>query len=156
MLQSERVADGDDIVADLEPGRVPQRHRDQIGLLGLQDGDIRAFIAADDLGGKASIVEQGDGDFAGVLDHMMIGDDIAVLRVDDDARARTLELALARLRIGRYVEEAAEKRIVEQGIPLAGFLFDGASRCNVDHGGRHALDHGGKRGHRRGICDGRG
>ena len=134
VLQAEGIADGDDIVSDLELGRIPERHGDQIRLLGLQDGDVRAFVAADDLGGKGPVVEQRDGDFAGVLHHMMIGDDVAVLRVDDDAGARALELALARPRIRRRVEEAPEKRVVEQRVALAGLLLDGAARRDIDHG----------------------
>ncbi len=85
VLQSEWIADGDHIVADLELARITERHGDQIGLFCLQYRDVGAFVAADDFGGECAVVEQRDGDLTGVFNHMMISDDVAVLRVDDDA-----------------------------------------------------------------------
>ena len=146
VLQAEGVADGDHVVADLELARIAEGHGDQIRLLCLQNRDIRAFVAADDFGAESAVVEQRDGDLAGVLDHVMIGDDVAVLRVDDDARSCALELALTRLRILRSVEESPEKRVVEERI-VAGLFLDGPARGDVHHGGRDALDHGGQRRH---------
>ncbi len=51
---------------------------------------------------------------------MMIGDDVAVLGVDDDAGACAFELPLVRPGIGRCVEEAAKEGVIEQGIALPG------------------------------------
>ena len=68
-----------------------------------------------------------------------------------DNAARALELAFARLRVRGHIEEAPEKRVVEQWIALTRFFFDGAACGDVDDRGRHALDHGGKRGHRLGV-----
>ena len=52
--EAEGIADGDHVVADLELGRIAERHGDQVRLLGLQHGDIRALVAADDLGAETS------------------------------------------------------------------------------------------------------
>ena len=153
VLQSERVADRDHVVADLELARIAERHGDQIRLLSLQYCDIGAFVAADDFGAESAVIEQGDGDLAGVLDHVVIGDDVAVFRVDDDARSCALELALTRLRILRSVEKSAEKGIVQERI-AAGLLFDGPTRGDVHDGRRDALDHGGERRHGSGIGGG--
>ena len=71
-------------------------------------------------GGEASIVEQGDRDLVGVLYHVVVGDDVAVLGIDDDAGARALKLPLAGFRIRRDVEEAAEEWVVQQRIALPG------------------------------------
>ena len=128
---------------------VAERHGDEIRLLRLQHRDVGALVGTDHLGREAAVVEQGDGDLARVLDDVVIGDDVAVLRVDDHAGARALELPLTRPRVGRHIEEAAEEGIVQQRIALTGLLFDGAARRDVHHGGRHALDHGRERGHRR-------
>ncbi len=86
---------------------------------------------------------------------MMIGDDVAVLSVYDDSGAGALKLPLTRLRIRRYIEKAAEERIIQQRIALSRLLFDGAASRDVDHRRRNALDHGRKRRHRRRIDGGR-
>jgi len=62
------------------------------------------------------VVLQRDGDLAGVLDDVGVGDDVAVLRVDDDARSCAAELALTLLGVRRQAEEAAEPRVLEEGI----------------------------------------
>ena len=114
----------------------------QVRCLDLQDGHVRAWILAHDLGGERAVVEQRDGDLGGVLDHVRVGDDVAVLRIDDHARARALEAPLARH--VRDVEEAAEERIVEQRV----FLLHRAAGCDVHHRGCHVLQHRSERRHR--------
>ena len=47
---------------------------------------------------------------------MAVGQDIAVLSIDDDAGAGRLRLALLGLRALRQVEKAAEKRILQQRV----------------------------------------
>ena len=64
---------------------------------------------------------------------MMIGDDVAVLGVDDDPGSGTLELPLARLGVRRNVEKLPEERIIHQRIALPGLFLDRAARGNVDH-----------------------
>ena len=72
----------------------------------------------------------GTGDLVGVFDHVRVGDDVAVLRVDDHTRAGALELSLARPHLWS-IEEAAEEWILQQRIawPL---LSHGAARGDVD------------------------
>ena len=76
-------------------------HQRQIGL----------GIAADHLGLVFVAVRQGDGDFAGAVHHMIVGDDIA-RRIDDEARSRGALLghaaAIAAARAETVPEEIAE------------------------------------------------
>src|SRR2546430_17346403 len=88
--------------------------------------------AADDVRLEVAAVLQRDGDLVGVPHHVCVGDDIAALGVDDHAGARALERPLARSGIRWHVEEAAEKRVVEQRI-LRTALANGAARGDVDH-----------------------
>ena len=68
---------------------------------------------------------------------MRVRDDEALVGIDDDAGTSAPELALARHRVRRQAEEAAEARIVEEGI--AG-RSDRAAHADVDDCRRHALD----------------
>ena len=152
VLQTEGIPDRNHVIAHLEMRGITERHGDQIRLLGLKHGNVRALVRTDDLRRKRAVVEERHRDFVGVLDHVEIGDDVAVLGVDDHAGARALKRPLMRLRIRRNVEELAEEGIVQQRIALSRLLLDGAARRDVDHRRRHPLDHGGERGHRRGIA----
>ena len=62
----------------------------------LHHGDVGGRIAADDLGFEIAAVLQRHGDLGGVIHHVRVGDDVAVLGVDDHAGAGALERPLAR------------------------------------------------------------
>ena len=54
----------------------------------------RALVGADHLGLELALVGQAHGDLVGALDHVRVGDDLAVA-ADDEARAHRLRLGLA-------------------------------------------------------------
>ena len=59
----EGVADGDDLVADLQVGRVAERRRHQaVGVVDPDEGDVVVGEAADELGVGRRAVEEADGD----------------------------------------------------------------------------------------------
>src|SRR6056297_188389 len=132
VLQAEGIADGDDEIADLEDVGVADGQFDQPVFLDLQQRDVRAWVRTDDLGFQRAVVEQGDLDLVGAVHHVVVGDDIAVVRVHDDARARALHPALPGLLVGQ-AEEAEEGVVVVEG------------RAHL-HGGAHPDVH-----HRRGY-----
>ncbi len=148
VAEAEWIADRDDEIADF--GAIAVRDLDvhEVRCLHLEHSHVGARILADHLGGERAVVEQLHRDLRGVLDHVRIGDDVAVLRVDDDARARALEFTLPR-RV-RHVEEAAEEGVVQQRVLL---LHRAASR-DVHDGGGDALQHRRQRRYR-GFADGR-
>src|SRR5690606_28491386 len=84
----------------------------------LDDGQVRAFVAADQLGLEFAAVAELDRDFLGVLDHVVVGDDEAVAR-DEEARTgaggqlgvRLLALARTARRAGN--RHGAEARNLE-------------------------------------------
>ena len=120
--EAERIADGDDEVARPRPSR-NRRARSGRALsdLHLEHRDIGGLVAADDFGLQVAAVLQGDGDLARVLDDVGVGDDVAVLRVEDHAGAGALKGPVARPGIRRNIEEAAEERVIQQRILRALF-----------------------------------
>ena len=83
---------------------------------------------------------QGNGDLAGVLDHVRVGDDVTAARIENDAGAGALERPSARAGVRRHVEETTEEGVIEQWI-LRAALADGAARGDVHHRGRDLADH---------------
>ena len=98
VTERKRIADREHEVADFGLTRVRERHFDEIFRVDLQHRHIGGFVAADDLRLELPIVEQRDGDLVGVFDDVCVGDDVAVLRVDDDAGSGALKLTLPRAR----------------------------------------------------------
>src|SRR6185436_15429419 len=91
MTEAKRIADGDDEISDLGAVRIGHRDLGEIRRLDLQHRHVRTRILANDLRGERAVVEQRDRYLRGVFDHVRVGDDVAVLRIDYDARARALE-----------------------------------------------------------------
>ena len=97
--EGEGTADGLDPIADVGGVRVADfdgRERD-LGI-DFDDGDVSGFIKTDDDGGSAFIVivtirGELDVDFVGLLDDVIVGDDVA-LGVNDEAGAEGLPDAL--------------------------------------------------------------
>ena len=137
MLQSERIADGNDIVSDL--GLLGIRNGDigQAIFRHLEHGDIRAFVGADDLGPHCPVVLQRYLDFIGVSDDMVVGQYVTIFRVDDDARAEAAHFPLLLL-FGRP-EEMPEEGVVKQGV-LPAPDIDCTARGDVHYRRRHLLD----------------
>ena len=130
LADAERIADGDDEIADLERvGIAKLEHREILAALELQHREIGARIAQHDLRLELALVGERDLHLGHALDHVIVGDDEA-RRIDDDARAERLlhPLVLASL----AAEETAEDRIVEQRI----------ARHRLDAGGVDVDDRG--------------
>jgi hypothetical protein len=78
VAQAERIADGDDPIAD--PRRILGKgHKGIVALLcDLQQGEIGFGIRADDLCVQDSAVAQRHGDGRGVLDDVIVGDHVSL------------------------------------------------------------------------------
>ena len=68
---------------------LPSGDRGQTLGVDLEDGHVGVRIGADDLGLELTAVEQPDRHLLGALDHVVVGEDVAVGR-DDEARAAAL------------------------------------------------------------------
>jgi hypothetical protein len=135
---AERVADGQHPLADLLLVAVAQGRRLQVvHALDLEHGDIGVGIGAHHLRAELTPVEQAHRDPVGVLDHVIVGEDVTVLRHDESGAAALLELGPAT----RHVEEGLEaRRHPRLGlvVVLPGGLV--AARCAHEHdAGPHRL-----------------
>ena len=150
LAEAERVADGHHEVADLEPVGVGERERREVARPSpcstamSVPWSVPTTLA---LSSRSSISVTLIS-LAFSID-VCVGQDVAVLRVDDDAGARALTRAARGA--GRDVEEAAEERVVEQRV----LLLPVPLRGDVDHRGRGPLEHRRERRHRR-LADGLG
>ena len=78
----------------------------------MHHSNIGFRIGADQFGFEMVAIMHGNGDFLRALDHVVIGDDIALVSIDDYAGAKTLGfLALRHVLIA--FEETLEKRIIQ-------------------------------------------
>ncbi len=130
--EAERIADRDDVVADAQLARIAERHLDQRFVLHLQHREVGAFVRADDLRAQAAVVRERDRDLVRVLDDVVVGEDEALLRVDDHARARRLDLAAAVLALSAEVEEAAQELVLRERV----VRLDATADRDVDDRGR--------------------
>src|ERR1700677_3943062 len=94
----------------------PSGHLGQMRLLHPQHRDIRALIAPDHACRDSPVVEQGDGDLAGVLYDVPVRDDVALARIHDHARSGALKLAMPHGGLVRHVEKSPEEGILEQRV----------------------------------------
>ena len=93
LLEAEGAAHRHDPVADLQRRGVPDLHRGDAGALevDLDHSDVGGGVGAHE-GRVVALSVDGHGDALGVLDHVVVGDDVAV-RVVDDAGAQALAVA---------------------------------------------------------------
>ena len=111
MAESERVADGKDEITDFDVVRLADGQIGQSIGIDLEQRDIGQCIRTDDLGIERFLVEQRNLNLVGVFDNMMIGQDIAILGIDDDTRTSTRHLAGPAARSIGNAEKAAEHLI---------------------------------------------
>lgn len=78
MVQAERRADRHHPLARLERIGIAQAHGRQALGLDLQQRHVVLLIAPHHLGLELAAVGELDGDFAGAIDHVMIGQHIAI------------------------------------------------------------------------------
>ena len=77
---AQRITDGNDTVAHMDIIRVADNHRAEAPRIDLQNRQIVAFVAADQPGVVNTAVIHAHPDAIGAFDHMVVGDDIAILR----------------------------------------------------------------------------
>ena len=92
---AQRVAHREDPLAHALTIAVAKRRGGEAGGVDLQYRNIGIGVGADDLGGELTAVEQADGNLVGALDHMVVGEDVAVLGHDEPGTAALLELGPA-------------------------------------------------------------
>ena len=93
--EAERVADRDHPIADARRVR-GERDIGEIGALSLQKRKVGFAVDADHLGGHRLAVGGGDGHFRGMVDDMVIGDDVAVGRNEESGALRLREMMARR------------------------------------------------------------
>src|SRR5439155_23663493 len=92
VLETERVADRDHPLPDLQVVRVAEVHRRQIaGTVDLDQRDVGFRVAPDDLRLELLAPRQLDDYLVRILDDVVIGEYVAG-RIDDEARAEALRL----------------------------------------------------------------
>ena len=99
---AERVADGDDGLADDGLVGVAEVGRRQIAVIDLDDSEVRQRIGADELARQAAAVGERDDELVCTVDDVVVRHDVALATVvlEDDAGADALTL-------DRIVEEVA-------------------------------------------------
>ncbi len=115
MIEAERVPDRDDEVAGQDRVRVTERQRRKI--LRIRDLDQRQVglrVLTDDLRVAHLAVGEVDLDLVDAVDHVVVGDDVAVGRDHEaTAQARNLELLLAR-RLARAAAARPAEELLER------------------------------------------
>ncbi len=153
MAEAEGIADRDHPVADADLVGIAELHGRQRLLarrLDLQHGKIGARVGADQLGLELGIVAQDDGDVLGALDHVVVGDHVAV-GIDDEARAQrgaaALLLLLSIAAVEEFLEQLLERRARRELRHVAqprALLRQVLRRGDVDHGRHQHVDHVGE------------
>ncbi len=106
VLQTERIANGNGNLSDLDLGGVRKLHRLQLlGIdIDLEHGQIAIGICAHHFGLCLRAVGEDDADLVGVLNHVVVGHNVALLVPDETgtgAVAVELLRCIRRLRVGR-------------------------------------------------------
>jgi hypothetical protein len=138
LAQPERVTDGQHVIPNRQPVTVAQRYGGQVVAVDLHHGNVGQRVAPDQARPETPLVLGRHLDPISVLDDVVVRQHIAVARIDDDARAGGLGLAL-NWPFGN-AEETAEKRIGQQRIVDHHLTADG----DVDHCRRHLPQHRGQ------------
>jgi hypothetical protein len=108
LAHTKGVADRQHLIAHLQLVGVAQREGGQTVQLDLEHGQIGVGVGADHLRAGAAAVIELHLDRVGALDHMVVGQDVAV-GADDHAAAQTgLRPAVA---VGCFAKEEAKPRV---------------------------------------------
>jgi hypothetical protein len=137
--QPERVADGHHPVAHHRPVAIAEFDEWQVTTrFDLQHGEVHLVVRSDDLRRQPRPVGEEDVDLLGPLDHVVVGDDEAVL-ADDEARAeaaRLLHHLVALPLVGVVLVEHRPKRraVRNLGKRHATTTGDMPGGADIDHG----------------------
>jgi len=144
LTDAERVADGENKVADFEGFTGLQGDAGEELVVGdTQEGEVGGFVGEGELRIKFAAIIKDDGDFCGIAYDMGVGDD-ETCGVNDCAGAkRVFGLAAEALAEGILAAEegGVEKRVIGEGVVGA---FDDFAGVDVDDGGRDLLDQRGE------------
>jgi len=127
-VEAERAAQRQDQMAHLDFVGISEFRNRQVLGVDLEDGDIRIRIRADHLGVELAFVAQLDLQLLGALDHVIVGQDVAVV-AHDHARTQALLTILAP---GSGKAEEPVEKLVAEGRHRPGA---GPSRLQDAHGG---------------------
>src|SRR6267378_499845 len=141
-VETERRADCDDPFPDLEPVRIAHPYGRQPGGIDFDQREVGASVRADHARLEFALVGQANGDLIGGIDHMRVGENVAV-GADDEARAERTALEIARaLSAGtRRARDEAPEEIVERIVLLKirnlrrSAAFAHLSGADIDDGG---------------------
>ncbi len=89
--------------------------------------NVGARVGADDLRFEAAVIGQCDLDLVGILDHVMVGEDIAAFCINDDAGARTRDFLCATATAtapGVWQAEESPKRVIAKRVATCDGLTD--------------------------------
>ena len=98
-------------IAYLEPARIPELNAFQVQRIDLDHSHIGLRIAPQDFRFQLTPIQQGDINFKCVFDDMIIGQDITIIRINDNARAQALGFPF--LFQSRHIEEILKNRIIK-------------------------------------------
>ena len=149
-IETEGVADRDGPLPHPEPVRVAQvGHRQRAGrVLDLDHREIRASVAPHQRGLELAIVGEAHLDLGRVLDHVVVGQDVAT-RIHEDARARGPALFTRRPPAEEALEELGAEELAEAFFHLGrrAALRPGPLHldAHVDHGGGGPIRDGDER-----------
>jgi hypothetical protein len=135
LADAERITDRDDEVAHAQLAHIGDGQRREIFRSDLDHGNVGFRIGADQVRLERAPVMQRDRDVVGSFDDVVVRHDIALCRVDDDARSQRLLDALARQVL--HAEELAEERIIRERVAHAHACL----RTDVDDRRHDALEH---------------
>jgi len=138
LADGEGVADRQDHVADPQGAGIAECDRRQVGEVKFEHREVRIRVFADDLRARLAAVGQGDVDFGGTVDDVVVGDDVA-LGTDDHAGTQIGHALGLRL---LAAEKVAEHRVIHVRMSLPLDLFRGE---DVDDGRHGALGRVGER-----------
>ena len=149
MAEAQRIADRQNPLADFEIVGVGQLEVGQVLGVNFYNGDIGFRVGSDNFGVELSVVGKLDFNFFGILDHMVVCEDITISRDNKTGAHRCDRLRLPSPWRARSRRAWAEEKIIEILVerPFAvgrGTPRDGDFRLEPDNRRRGLLGNGGK------------
>jgi hypothetical protein len=111
LAEAEWIADGDDVISDLQPIGIADLDGGQVLASHAQHGDVGGRIAADQPRRQATPILKRDDYLAGIFDHVVVCENVTGGAVDDHTRA-----GAHRLRCIGHLEVPPEAGISQKGV----------------------------------------